>query len=86
MNTVAMPNFAAPDLDAEKLARLTRELESLTAAQLYWVAAWSAAQAEQAQRSSPAVVAPAGRLALLNGREPTASPSCVTARLFTAAI
>lgn len=63
MNTVAMPNFAAPDLGAEKLARLTRELESLTAAQLYWVAAWSAAQAEQAQRSSPAVVAPAGRVA-----------------------
>ncbi|MEY2114875.1 MULTISPECIES: assimilatory sulfite reductase (NADPH) flavoprotein subunit [Rhodanobacter] len=61
MNTVAVPNLPAPSLDADKLARLTRELESLTAAQLYWIAAWSAAQAEQVQRGGGVTPAPAGQ-------------------------
>ncbi|MCW0203655.1 MAG: assimilatory sulfite reductase (NADPH) flavoprotein subunit [Rhodanobacter thiooxydans] len=56
-----MPNLPAPSLDADKLARLTWELESLTAAQLYWIAAWSAAQAEQVQRGGVATPAPAGQ-------------------------
>jgi sulfite reductase (NADPH) flavoprotein alpha-component len=42
---------------------LARDLEGLTAAQLYWVAAWSAAQAGQAQRSGPVAAAPAGKVA-----------------------
>lgn len=61
MNTVAVPNLPAPDLDADQLARLTRELQSLTAAQLYWIAAWSAAQAEQVQRGGGATPVPAGQ-------------------------
>ncbi len=63
MNTIAVPNLPAPSLDADQLARLSRELQDLTVAQLYWIAAWSAAQAEQAQRGGGATPAPAGPLA-----------------------
>lgn len=71
MNTVAVPDLPAPSLDAEKLASLTRELESLTAAQLYWIAAWSAAQAARAPRDLPAVPAEraAGRLSIVYGSQ-----------------
>lgn len=71
MNTVAVPNLPAPNLDAEKLTRLTRELASLTVAQLYWIAAWSAAQAAQAQREIPAAVAErtAERLSIVYGSQ-----------------
>ncbi|MEO8999020.1 MAG: flavodoxin domain-containing protein, partial [Rhodanobacter sp.] len=63
MNSVVVPNLPAASLDAEKFALLTRVMEGLTAAQLYWVAAWSAAQAVQSQRSGPTVVAVAGKTA-----------------------
>jgi len=63
VNSVVVPNFSAAGLNAEKLALLARGMEGLTAAQLYWVAAWSAEQAVQMQRSGPAVVAVAGKAA-----------------------
>ncbi|MBT2142643.1 MULTISPECIES: assimilatory sulfite reductase (NADPH) flavoprotein subunit [unclassified Rhodanobacter] len=63
MNSVVAPDLSSATPAAEKLARLARELDGLTAAQLYWVAAWSAAQAEQAQRGGPAAIAPAGKAA-----------------------
>ncbi|MEO8777618.1 MAG: assimilatory sulfite reductase (NADPH) flavoprotein subunit [Rhodanobacter sp.] len=63
MNSVVVPNLPATSLDAEKLALLTRVMEGLTAAQLYWAAAWCAAQAAQSQRSGPTVVAVASKLA-----------------------
>lgn len=63
MNSVVVPNLPAISLDAEKFAQLARALEGLTAAQLYWAAAWSAAQAVQVQRGGPAVVAAAGKAA-----------------------
>ncbi|WP_447734080.1 assimilatory sulfite reductase (NADPH) flavoprotein subunit [Rhodanobacter soli] len=63
MNSVAAPDLSAATPAAEKLARLARELDGLSAAQLYWVAAWSAAQAEQAQLGDPAAIAPAGKVA-----------------------
>lgn len=71
MNTVAVPNLPAPSLDAEKLTRLIRELESLTAAQLYWIAAWSAAQAAQAPQDIPVAVAgrAAERLSIVYGSQ-----------------
>ena len=73
MNSVAIPNLSASALGAEQLALLVQGLEGLSPAQLYWVAAWSAAQAEQAQRSGPAVAAPAGsaaeRLTILYGSQ-----------------
>lgn len=72
VNTIAVPNLPAPSLDADQLARLSRELQSLTAAQLYWIAAWSAAQAEQVQRggATPAPAGqPAGRLTIVYGSQ-----------------
>ena len=63
MNSVVAPDLSATAPGAEKLARLARDLEGLSAAQLYWVAAWSAAQAGQAQRSGPVAAAPAGKVA-----------------------
>jgi sulfite reductase (NADPH) flavoprotein alpha-component len=62
VNSVVAPDLSATAPGAEKLARLARDLEGLTAAQLYWVAAWSAAQAGQAQRSGPVAAAPAGKV------------------------
>ena len=62
MNSVVAPDLSATKPASEKLARLARELDGLTAAQLYWVAAWSAAQAEQAQRGGPATIAPTGKV------------------------
>jgi len=63
VNSVVAPDLSATAPGAERLARLARDLEGLTAAQLYWVAAWSAAQAGQAQRSGPVAAAPAGKVA-----------------------
>jgi sulfite reductase (NADPH) flavoprotein alpha-component len=62
VNSVVAPDLSATAPGAEKLARLARDLEGLTAAQLYWVAAWSAAQAGQAQRSGLVAAAPAGKV------------------------
>jgi sulfite reductase (NADPH) flavoprotein alpha-component len=61
VNSVAVPNLSTPVLNAERLALLARGMEGLTAAQLYWVAAWSAEQAVQAQRSGPSVAAAPGK-------------------------
>ncbi len=73
MNSVVLPNLSATSLGADKLAQLAQGLEGLTAAQLYWVAAWSAAQAVQAQRGGPAVAAvparAAERLTILYGSQ-----------------
>jgi sulfite reductase [NADPH] flavoprotein, alpha-component len=71
VNSVVVPNLPAVSLDAEKLALLTRGVEGLTTAQLYWVAAWAAAQAAQAQRVGPAAVAgrAAERLTIVYGSQ-----------------
>jgi hypothetical protein len=73
VNSVIVPNLPAVSLDAGKLAQLARGLEGLTAAQLYWVAAWSATQAAQTHRGNPAAVAAmaraADRLTILHGSQ-----------------
>ncbi|WP_426702849.1 assimilatory sulfite reductase (NADPH) flavoprotein subunit [Rhodanobacter sp. Col0626] len=73
VNSVVVPSLPATGLDAEKLAQLTRGLEGLTAAQLYWVAAWSAAQAVQALGGVASAVAvpvrSAERLTILYGSQ-----------------
>ena len=57
MNSVAAPNFSTDNLDPGKVALLARGMEGLTSDQLYWVAAWSAAQAAQIQRGGSAAAA-----------------------------
>lgn len=50
MNSVVARNLADAAPPVDKLAQLSRGIAGLSAAQLYWVAAWSAAQAAQAAR------------------------------------
>jgi len=73
LNTVAVPNLPAPAVNAEKLAQLARGMEGLTAAQLYWVAAWSADQAARVQRDgAPFAIVPdkpAERLTIIYGSQ-----------------
>lgn len=47
MNSALARNIAGVAPSAEQLAQLSRGVAGLSAAQLYWVAAWSAAQAAQ---------------------------------------
>ncbi|WP_049622864.1 assimilatory sulfite reductase (NADPH) flavoprotein subunit [Frateuria defendens] len=64
MNAVAVPELAAPALDAGKIALLGKLVDGLGPAELYWVAAWVAARAEgrapapaaASQASSPLTV------------------------------
>ena len=70
MNSVVARNISDAAPAADKLAQLAQGVAGLTAAQLYWVAAWSAAQAEQVQRNGAAVAVPVGeRLTILYGSQ-----------------
>jgi sulfite reductase (NADPH) flavoprotein alpha-component len=46
VNAVVVPEFLPTLLNAEKSALLTRLVEGLQPAELYWVAAWIATQAQ----------------------------------------
>ena len=56
MNAVVAPEFLPGPLNADKSALLARLVEGLQPAELYWVAAWSAALAAQAQSQGGAPV------------------------------
>lgn len=72
MNAVVAENRLA-SLDGERLATLERLAEGLSAAELYWLAAWSAARAERLQghlQPDPATAKAAGeRLTILYGSQ-----------------
>lgn len=61
MNAVAHSELQALPLSPERTALLQRLTEGLAPAELYWVAAWSAALATQRQSGAPLVAAAAGR-------------------------
>lgn len=75
MNALVAPEPLPVALSAEKSALLARLAEGLAAEELYWVAAWSAARAGQAQRGvRPVDLAPvdapdAPRLTILYGSQ-----------------
>ena len=74
MNAAVAPELPATTLDAAKAAQLALLTEGLTPAELYWVAAWSAAKAVQAQRGGaparPAVGAESSqRLTIVYGSQ-----------------
>jgi sulfite reductase (NADPH) flavoprotein alpha-component len=56
VNAVAVPGLPLGTLSADKIGQLTRLAEGLTPAELYWVAAWSAALATQTQQHGTAAV------------------------------
>jgi sulfite reductase (NADPH) flavoprotein alpha-component len=56
VNAVVAPEFLPGPLNADKSALLARLVEGLQPAELYWVAAWSAALAAQAQSQGGAPV------------------------------
>ena len=67
-------DLPASTLDADKLDQLKRLAEGLTSAELYWVAAWSASLAAQAQpggvtAASSQAKAPATSLAIVYGSQ-----------------
>lgn len=72
MNAVVAENRLA-SLDGERLATLERLAEGLSAAELYWLAAWSAARAERLRghpQPDPATAKAAGeRLTILYGSQ-----------------
>jgi sulfite reductase (NADPH) flavoprotein alpha-component len=57
VNAVVVPEFLPTHLNADKSALLARLVEGLHPAELYWVAAWIAAQAASAQVGAPAAIA-----------------------------
>lgn len=61
VNAVAHSELPASPLSPERAALLQRLTEGLAPAELYWVAAWSAALATQRQQGGPLVAAAAGR-------------------------
>ena len=61
VNAVAHSELPALPLSPERTALLQRLTEGLAPAELYWVAAWSAALAAQRQQGAPLVAAAAGR-------------------------
>lgn len=73
VNSVVARNIADAEPPADRLALLTRGLDGLGAAQLYWVAAWAAVQAGQLQRQGAAAPVPAAqageRLTILYGSQ-----------------
>lgn len=74
MNALVAPEPLPATLDPEKTALLARLADGLGPEQLYWVAAWSAAQAGLAQRGvarvdAPAIAADAARLTILYGSQ-----------------
>ncbi|WP_205746400.1 assimilatory sulfite reductase (NADPH) flavoprotein subunit [Dyella amyloliquefaciens] len=61
-----------PSIDASRLAALERVADGLGSAELYWIAAWSAARAERLQRGEASVSvakAPAEQLTILYGSQ-----------------
>jgi sulfite reductase (NADPH) flavoprotein alpha-component len=75
VNALVAPQPLPVALSAEKAALLSRLAEGLAPEELYWVAAWSAARAGQAQRgvqltaTAPAQVPDAPRLTILYGSQ-----------------
>jgi sulfite reductase (NADPH) flavoprotein alpha-component len=75
VNALVAPEPLPNALSAEKSALLARLAEGLAAEELYWVAAWSAARAGQAQRgirraeATPASAPDAPRLTILYGSQ-----------------
>src|SRR5690349_755284 len=75
VNALVAPEPLPAALNAEKTALLARLAEGLAPEELYWVAAWSAARAGQAQRgvrlagSAPAEAPGAPRLTILYGSQ-----------------
>ncbi|HEV2538187.1 MAG TPA: assimilatory sulfite reductase (NADPH) flavoprotein subunit [Frateuria sp.] len=75
MNALVAPEPLSIVLSAEKSALLARLAEGLAAEELYWVAAWSAARAGQAQpgvrraEATPASAPDAPRLTILYGSQ-----------------
>ncbi|MHB1056609.1 MAG: assimilatory sulfite reductase (NADPH) flavoprotein subunit [Rhodanobacter sp.] len=69
MNSVVAPNLAVAEPGAEKLALLARGVEGLSPAQLYWAAAWIAAQAGSAQRAPVAAGRAVERLTIVYGSQ-----------------
>ena len=61
VNAIAHSELSALPLSPERTALLQRLTEGLAPAELYWVAAWSAALAAQRQQGAPPVAAAAGR-------------------------
>jgi sulfite reductase (NADPH) flavoprotein alpha-component len=59
VNSAVARNIADAAPAADRVVLLSQAVAGLSAAQLYWVAAWSAAQAEQVQRSRMVLSAPA---------------------------
>jgi sulfite reductase (NADPH) flavoprotein alpha-component len=55
VNAVVASETRLAFLDSERLSTLERLTEGLSPAQFYWIAAWSAARAEQVQHGLPAV-------------------------------
>ena len=75
MNALVAPDPLPAALSAEKTALLARLAEGLAPEELYWVAAWSAARASQAQRgvrlaeTAPASAPDTPRLTILYGSQ-----------------
>ena len=74
MNAVVAPELPVTTLSTQKVAQLGQLLRGLSAAELYWVAAWSAAQAAQAQAggvnaATAAAKATADRLTIVYGSQ-----------------
>jgi sulfite reductase (NADPH) flavoprotein alpha-component len=75
VNALVAPEPLPVALSAEKTALLARLAEGLAAEELYWVAAWSAARAGQAQRgagrveAAPAIAPDSPRLTILYGSQ-----------------
>jgi sulfite reductase (NADPH) flavoprotein alpha-component len=69
VNSVVVPNLAVAEPGAERLALLARGVEGLGPAQLYWVAAWIAAQAGSAPHGPAATGKAAERLTIVYGSQ-----------------
>ncbi|WP_109126802.1 assimilatory sulfite reductase (NADPH) flavoprotein subunit [Dyella sp. C11] len=72
MNAVVATQTGLASLDGDKLSALERLADGLGPAELYWIAAWSAARAERAQRGGvlpPTAKAVGDRLTVLYGSQ-----------------
>ena len=87
MNAVVATQNPMASLDSERLSSLERLADGLGPAELYWIAAWSAARAEQVQRgvvSSLPAKAAGERLTILYGSQ-TGQAKRVATQLATRA-
>src|SRR5579859_6410748 len=72
VNAVVATETRLASMDSERLSALERLADGLSPAELYWIAAWSAARAEQLQQGgAPAQAAKAagGQLTILYGSQ-----------------